>query len=138
MKRILENDLCWLMDELPMVDRLKDLEEALLFGNHKGVKQNTKILKDLVNKDVTHGYGLVLSLDELRRMPGALLAPMNVMKQNSIDEYGKIVEKDRLTHDQKYKWGSKTPVNSRVDKDLCLPCKFGACLKRLMNWAVTA
>ena len=63
---------------------------------------------------------------------------MNVMKQHSIDECVRIVEKDRLTHDQSYKWGSGTSVNSRVDKDLLLPCKFGACLKRLMNWAVAA
>ena len=66
-----------------VADSLKDLEEALAIGNHKGVEQNPKILKD----------------------PGALLAPMNVMKQNSIDECGKNVEKYRLTHDQSYKWG---------------------------------
>ena len=66
MKRILENGSCWPMDELPMTDRLKDLEEALSFGNHKGAKQNSKILEDLVNKDVAHGYSLVLPLDKLR------------------------------------------------------------------------
>ena len=61
---------------------------------------------------------------------------MNVMKQNSIDECGRVVEKDRLTLDQSYKWGSGASVNSRVDKDLFLPCKFGACSKMPMNWAV--
>ena len=63
---------------------------------------------------------------------------MNAMKQNSIDECDRIVEKNRLTPDQSYKWISDTSVNSRVDKDLLLPCKFGACLKRLMSWAVAA
>ena len=115
-----------------------DLEEALTFGNHKGAEQNPKVLKELVEKDVTHGYGLVLPLEKLKRIPGTLLAPMNVMKQNLIYECGRIVEKDRLTHDQSYKWGSGTSVNSRVDKDLLLSCKFGACLKRPMNWAVAA
>ena len=70
------------MDELPMANRSKDFEEALAFSNHKGAEQSSNILKDLVNKYVTHGYGLVLPLDKLRRIPGALLAPMNVMKQN--------------------------------------------------------
>ena len=126
------------MKELPMPDKLKDLEEALAFSNHKGAESNPKILKDLVKKDVTHGYGLVLPLEKLKRIPGVLLAPMNVTKQNTIDEYGRIVEKDRLTHDQSYKWGSETSVNRRINKDLLLPCKFGACLKRLMNWAVAA
>ena len=112
-----------------MADRLNYLEEALDFGNHKGAEQNPKVLKELAEKDVIHGYGLVLPLEKLKRIPGTLLAPMNVMKQNSIDECGRIVEKDRLTHDQSYKWGSGTSVNSRVDKDLFLPCKFGAFLK---------
>ena len=76
-----------------MADRLKALEEALAFGNHKGAEQDPKILKELVERDVTHGYGLVLPLEQIKRIPGALLAPMNVMKQNSIDECGKIVEK---------------------------------------------
>ena len=87
---------------------------------------------------MTHGYGLVLPLEKLKQKPGALLAPMNIMKQNSIVECGRIVEKDRLTHDKSYKWGSESSINSRVDKELLLPCKFGACLKRLLNWAVTA
>ena len=108
----------------------------MAFGNHKGAGQNPKVLKELVEKDVTHGYGLVLPLEELNRMPGTLLVPMNVTNQNSIDECGRIVEKDRLTHDQSYKWGSGTSVNSRVDRYMLLSCKFKACLKRLMNWAV--
>ena len=103
MKHILENGSCWPLDRLPTADRQNDLEEALIFGNHKGAEKNPKLLKELVEKDVTHGYGLVLPLEKLKRIPGTLLAPMNVMKQNSIDECGRIVEKDRLTHDQSYK-----------------------------------
>ena len=108
------------------------------FGNHKGATSNPKLLRKLVEKDVSHGFGLVLPLDKLHKIPGALLAPMNVMQQNTIDEHGRVIEKDRLTHDQSYKWSSGTSVNSRVNKDVLLPCKFGACLKRLMNWAVAA
>ena len=62
---------------------------------------------------------------------------MNIMTQNTIDEHGGIVEKDRLNHDQSYKWGSGTSVNSRVDKDNLPACRFGACLKRLINWTVS-
>ena len=51
---------------------------------------------------------------------------------------GKIGEKDRLTHNQSYKWGSVTLVNSRVDMYDPLPCRFGACLKCLMNWTVAS
>ena len=45
------------------------------------------------------------------------MAPMNIMAQNTIDEFGRVVSKDRLPHDQSWKWGSGTSVNSRVRKE---------------------
>jgi hypothetical protein len=66
------------------------------------------------------------------------MAPMNIMAQNTIDETGKIIQKDRLTHDQSWKWSSGTSVNSRVKKDLLQACRFGFCIRRIINWAVAA
>ena len=80
-----------------------DMKETLYFGNHKGVVRNPILLRKLIEKDVAHGYGLVLPLSKIDRIPGVLLAPMNIMTQNIIDDNGRIVEKDRLTHDQSYK-----------------------------------
>ena len=91
------------------------MKEALSFGNHKGAVRNPFFLRKLIEKDVFHGYVLVLPLSKIDRIPGVLLAPMNIMTQNTVDENGRTVEKDRLTHDQSYKWGSGTSVNSRVD-----------------------
>jgi hypothetical protein len=52
---------------------------------------------------------------------------------------GRIVPKDRLTHNQSYKWSySGTSVNSQVDKGELLPCVYGGAIRRLVNWAVTA
>ena len=66
------------------------------------------------------------------------MAPMNVMNQNTINENRKVIGKDRLTHNQSYKWGSGTSVNNRVKKNELLPCRFGACSKGIVNWAVAA
>ena len=63
---------------------------------------------------------------------------MNIMKQNTIDEHGRIIEKDRLTHDQIYKLKSDTSVNIKVKKDKLLECRFGSYIKILVNWAVAA
>jgi hypothetical protein len=41
---------------------------------------------------------------------------MNTMAQNTIEELGRIVPKDRLTHYQSWEWRSGTLVNSRVQK----------------------
>ena len=63
-----------------------DLKEALAFGNHKGPIKNQKLLRKLVEKDIVHGYGLVLPLDKITEISGVLVAPMNIMNQNTIDE----------------------------------------------------
>ena len=124
------------MEDLKEGDRRTYMEEAISFGNYKGAERNPFLLRSLVEKDVTHGCCLVLPLNKVSRIPDILLALMNIMTQNTIDDHGRIIEKDRLMHDQSYKWDSGTSVNSRVDNDELLPCRFGACLKRLMNWAV--
>ena len=138
MNRILENGSNWPLSELANDARASDLEEALTFGNHKGAEEKPDLLRKLVEKDITHGYGLVLPLKKVRRIPGLLMAPMNIQKQDTIDETGRIVNKDRLTHDQSYEWGSGTSVNSRLDKSELLPCMFGNMSKRILNWIVAA
>jgi hypothetical protein len=138
MKKILENGSDWPTDDLDDDSRATDLVEALEFTNHKGAIKNPDLLRKLCEKDVKYGYGLVLPLNKLLRLQGYLMAPMNIMRQNTIDECGRIIEKDRLTHDQSYVWGSGTSVNTRIDKSELLPCMFGHCIKRLVNWAVAA
>ena len=79
------------------------MKDAISFGNHMGDVRDPNFLRKLVEKDVFRGYGLVLPLSNIDRIPGVLLAPMNIMTQNTIDEHGIIVENDRFTHDQSYK-----------------------------------
>jgi hypothetical protein len=115
------------------------VEEALTFGNHKGAMTKPDLLKLLVNNDVIHGFALPLPLDKIIRVQGILLAPLNIQTQNTIDDMGRIVPKDRLAHNQSYKWSySGTSVNSRVDKNKLLPCVYGGAIRRLVNWAVAA
>jgi hypothetical protein len=46
------------LEELDENLRQQDLEEALAFGNHKGAQKNPMHLRELVEKDVIHGYGI--------------------------------------------------------------------------------
>ena len=80
----------------------RDLKKAKAFGNHKGTENDPVLLRNLVEGDVVHGYTLVLPLDKIERIADVLLAPMNTMRPNTIDENSSIIEKDRLTHDQCY------------------------------------
>jgi hypothetical protein len=43
---------------------------------------------------------------------------MNIASQNTINDLGQIVEKERLTHDQSFEWSSGHSVNNRVNHAL--------------------
>ena len=135
---ILQQGSTWPLEDLSEEQRLSDVLEAIKFGNHKGAQSNPETVLQLVTKDVKHGYAVAFPLLKAHLIPGVLIAPMNIMHQNTIDETGRIVEKERLTHDQSYMFGSGTSVNSRVRDDELMHCLYGACLRRLLNWACAA
>jgi hypothetical protein len=63
---------------------------------------------------------------------------MNIEKQNMINELGKIVKKDCLTHNQSYKWLSGTSINSHFNTEELLPSMFVACIKQIVNLVISA
>ena len=138
LKSILQNGSDWRLSELEEEKRKSDLEQALSFGNHKGAEADPEKLKSLIEKDVTYRYSLPLPLEKITNVPEICMAPMNIAPQHTIDEQGNIVSKDRLTHDQSYKWDSETSVNSRVDESYLLPCPFGQALRRYITHVVAA
>ena len=140
LKDILQHGVKFPIEPLDEESRAKDVELALEFGNHKGATEQQDLLTELCKKDIDFGYGLVLPLDKIKKIPGVVLAPLNIAPQNTIDEFGRIVPKNRLTHDQSFcfKGGSGTSVNNRVRKQDLPPCMFGACIRRLVNWIVAA
>jgi hypothetical protein len=138
MSQIRTNGLEWPLKPLNKENRLADVREALSFGNHKGALMQPDILLQLMSKDVHFGYCPPLPLAKAEKIPDILIAPMNIQQQNTINEYGQIIPKDHQTHDQSFKWSLGTSVNSRVKTEELLLCMFGACIKRIVNWAVTA
>jgi hypothetical protein len=96
------------------------------------------LLLQLMSKDVHFGYCPPLPLKKAKKTPDILIAPMNIQQQNTINEYGRIIPSDRQTHNQSFKWSLGTLANSRVKSEELLPCMFGACIKRIVDWAITA
>ncbi len=138
MKIILLEGSTWPLSPLDEAERLKDIDDALEFGNHKGAVNQKELLLTLVNDDVVRGFALPLPLDKIKKVPGVILAPLNIQLQKTINERGEIIPKNRLTHDQSWAWQSGTSVNDRVDTSKLMPCYFGSALKRIINWAVAA
>ena len=138
MKQVLTHGSKWPLQPLVKDDRIKDVEEALIFGNHKGAVKQQDLLVKLVTDNVIQKFALPLPLDKIAQIPGVLLAPLNIQAQNTINERGEIIPQNQLTHDQSWKWQSGTSVNSRVNTDELMPCYFGQALRRLINWVVAA
>jgi hypothetical protein len=113
------------------------LIEALENGNSKGAQENPAVMEDLIKGDVEHGFSLVIPRDKVMEIVGAQVAPMNVANQNSINERGEIVSKDRLTHNQSWTGSaSGQSINSRVMDDSLQDCMFGHCLLRICHQIV--
>lgn len=129
----------WPLRPILESERHSDVEEALLFGNHKEATQNPTLLRSLIIDDVTHGFALPLPLEKIHQIKGVLLAPLNIAIQETINERGETIPKKRLTHDQSYVFkGSGTSINSRTDKTKLTPCIFGWAIRRLAHWIVCA
>jgi hypothetical protein len=87
---------------------------------------------------VKFGYSFAIPLSNVTLVQGICMALMNVMTQSTIDELRKIIPKDRLTHTHRWKWSSGISVNSRVLMELLQECRYGYCIRQLINWAVAA
>eukprot|EP00957_Ditylum_brightwellii_P093208 7097400-Ditylum_brightwellii.AAC.2 len=62
MKNILLNGSLWAMEEIDEQRQMEGVEEALSFGNHKGVTKMPYLLRKLTEKVLIHGCSLTLSL----------------------------------------------------------------------------
>jgi hypothetical protein len=94
----------WHLTKISKSNRIADLTNALQFGNHKGASQKPDLLKKLISDDICYGYRLVILWGKISRLLNACVAPMNIMKQFTLDVGGEIVDKEHLIHDQSFKW----------------------------------
>jgi hypothetical protein len=133
---LLEDGCTFLADPLDEVDCLIQIEHALDFGNHKGALKHPVELHALLTEDVTHGFNLPVDLRLAHTILGLVLSPMNIARQNTIDETGRVIEKDRLTHDHSYNFFPQSSINSRCQLDLHEPCLFGKALSRIFHWII--
>jgi hypothetical protein len=103
MRAILTNGSKWLLVEISGDNQKTDLNNALLFGNHNGASAKPNLYQKLIKKDKKYKYSLPIPLASTTSNPELEIAPMNIMAQNMIDELGRVIPKDRPTHNQSRK-----------------------------------
>jgi hypothetical protein len=121
---------------LTEAERVADLEEALVRGNHKSAANRPHELHKLMSSDVKRGYAIPFPRSRAHEIPGLVLIPAGVVAQNTISELGKIVPKVRLTHNQSFCYSSGKSWNSRVNMDTITCLRYGHAMPRLLHYIV--
>ena len=116
-------------------ERKEDLTVMLARGNHQSAKQRSSTLETMLQSEVRHGWQLPLPPAAAHLIPGAVVAPMGLIEQATINELGEITDKLRLTHDQSFNPVKRTKrsVNNRVDQSQLTRCMFGHSLVRHLH-----
>jgi hypothetical protein len=84
----------WPLVKISKEEQVNNLNNALTFGNHKGALAKPELLLKLIGKDVKYGYSTPIPLDSVKLIPSLEMAPMNIMAQNMINEFGQVIPKD--------------------------------------------
>ena len=137
-RSILDSGSDWALDPVSDESRLDSVTKNIGRGNHKSARDRPEVLKDQVLDDVTRGFALPLPAKVAPLIPGAEVAPMGLVAQNTISEAGEIMPKDRLTHDQSFEIGTARSVNNRARMEDHQPVAFGHALRRVIHYIADA
>ena len=118
-------------------DRMGDLIERISRGNHKSAARHEQFLGNAMEKEVKHGWAILIHEKDADKIPGLEIAPMGIAEHLGIAENGEYVDKLRVTHDLSCPGAySKESINSRVDRNKLEPIMFGHCLQRIIHQIV--
>jgi len=112
---------------------LQDLLEAIEFGNHKSATKDAPKLLSIFGKEVEKGWQLTLPISTLQHLPGAVVGPVGIVSQDSINAFGHRLPKDRPIHNQSFSFGSGQSLNNRVIEDEHTPCRHCFALLRFIH-----
>ena len=119
--------------------REKEVLAMLVRGNHKSAQDEPEIVEQLLSKDVVHGFSMVIPVELVPLIPNAMVQPVGLAKQWTLDEQGKRKVKYRITQDLSYAETSKDEpisINSRIDMDQYPEMVYGWALPRIIHFIV--
>ena len=123
------------LEEITEEQRLKLLDTALAYGNHKSAQTYSDHLLPSLEKEVKRGWHLPLPIERLHEIPHIIAGPMGAVPQGTLDDHGRASIKYRLTPDPTFDHdleGIKS-VNQRVLTESLSRCVYGHALRRLAH-----
>jgi hypothetical protein len=84
----------------------------------------------MLKDEVECGWQLLLPQQAIHSIPNAILAPLGIVKQDMINEYGKIIPKWGSMHDMSFDVVKSTyrSVNHQVICEELTPCRYGTAI----------
>jgi hypothetical protein len=126
--------------EITEKEREQEVLAMLVRGNHKSAKDEPEIVEKLLTKDVVHGFSMVIPIELVPLIPNAMVQPVGLAKQWTLDDQAKRVIKYRITQDLTYSETSSKEapmsINSRIDMDQYPEMVYGWALPRIIHFIV--
>ena len=120
--------------DLTETDRLAEMAGQLHRGNHKSVEKDIDTVRELLSKDVTHGFTLPLPVECAPQIKGAMIQPLGVVKQWSLNATGERTAKFRLTQDLSFSLDAQDhSINGRVNLQRYPEMVYGWCMPRILH-----
>ena len=139
--KVLTEGMHYVFDrDLGPAERQKEVVAMLARGNHKSAQTEQEQVGKLLAKDVLHGFSIPLPIGVVSRIPGAMVQPLGLVQQWTVDPDGVRIIKYRLTQDLSFstdRSAEPTSINSRVDMSAYVEMIYGWCLPRIMHYIVS-
>jgi hypothetical protein len=126
--------------ELSPTERRNEVSAMLARGNHKSAQSEQPQVGKLLAKDVLHGFSIPIPISVVGRIPGAMVQPLGLVQQWTVNPEGKRVIKFRLTQDLSFSTDREvepTSINGRVDMSAYVEMIYGWCLPRIIHYVVS-
>ena len=98
----------------------------LLRRNHKSEKSalNAADILKSIDKEVEHGWALLLTIDSTRHIKNGGIAPLGVAKKLSINERGELYTTRRVTHNCSSPGTPGLSINNQLLRDTLKTCLY--------------
>jgi hypothetical protein len=123
--------------ELTEEQRKAELHANVERGNHKSADASADKVRQLLDKDVRHGFSLPVLPELVYKIKNALVQPCGIVTQYALTASGARQLKERLTHDLTYSLTEEgISVNDRIDMSQYTEMIYGWCLLRIIHFVV--
>ena len=86
----------------PEETRIKDLNEAVVRGNHQSAILHSDVLISNVKKEIRTGFQFPLRIDETFKIKGAIVVTLGMVVQSTLDIDGNTAPTHLPTDDQSF------------------------------------